>query len=333
MKLKFIGFLILTFLIFTIGVGSWGLTESSEARYAEISKEMFEAKNYLEPTLLGIKHFHKPPITYYITELGYKLFGIGEFGARFFLQIALIFQLLFIYLIAKLLFKDDKKAIVASLIYISFPIVIISVRNLTTDAYLNTFILGTLYFWIHFRNSQKPIYLYLFYLFLGLVFETKGPVGLIIPLTFIITTKITQKEKILGSIHQYLGFLLFLIISSSWFILLAYSNENLLSYLFNHQLVDRVAVDNFHRGKPFYYYLPYVPLLGFPLLFLLFEQFRMRFMLIIKEKSIEFSLIISVLIFLIILSVSTSKLILYALPLYSIIALIIGNNYFSFSEK
>ena len=31
---------------------NWGLTESSEARYAEISREMYTGANYLHPKLL-----------------------------------------------------------------------------------------------------------------------------------------------------------------------------------------------------------------------------------------------------------------------------------------
>jgi len=76
--------------------GTWGLTETSEARYAQISKEMFTSGDYLHPTLLGIQHYHKPPVTYYITSLGYSIFGANETGARFFLAIALLIQLLFI---------------------------------------------------------------------------------------------------------------------------------------------------------------------------------------------------------------------------------------------
>ncbi|MDP3352562.1 MAG: glycosyltransferase family 39 protein [Flavobacteriaceae bacterium] len=333
MKLKFIVFLSIAFLILISGLGSWGLTESSEARYAQISKEMLDSGNYIEPTELGIKHFHKPPITYYITTFGYQLFGINEFGARFFLQFSLILQLILVYLIAKLLYQKEVIAFAASIIYFSFPMVIISVRNLTTDAYLNTFILASLYFLIRYRSSQKPIFLYLFYLFLGLIFETKGPVGLIIPLTFIITTKIINQEKIQQNIHQYLGLILFLVVSSAWFILLINKNEGLLSYFVNHQLIDRVAVDNFKRGEPFYYYLILVPLMGIPLIFLFFKNFSSRFKQFYQQKTTEFSLLISIILFFVILSMSTSKLILYVLPIFSILSIIMAKHFYTIPEK
>lgn len=334
MKTKLLIFISITFLILTFGLGSWGVTESSEARYAEISKEMFDSGNYLEPTLLGIYHFHKPPITYYITTLGFKLFGTNEFGARFFLQVALILQILLVYYLGKNLFKSKKIGFTAASIYTSFPLVIISVRNLTTDAYLNTFILASLLSWITYRNTNKSFYLYLFYTFLGLIVETKGPVGLIIPITFIISIKLNYKEKFLNNIHQYLGIILFLVIGTAWYITIILKNESLLDYFLNHQIVDRVSGNSFQRKEPFWYYIVFVPLLGIPLFFIPFiSNFRKRFFNNFRQNNEIKSLTISFLIFLIILSFSSSKLILYALPLYSLISLIIAHQFYQIAKK
>ena len=84
MKNKLYIFLGIAFFVLVFMVGNWGLTESSEARYATIAKEMLETNDFINPTLLGIKHLHKPPITYYITALGFKLFGVNAFGATIF---------------------------------------------------------------------------------------------------------------------------------------------------------------------------------------------------------------------------------------------------------
>ena len=196
MKNKLYILLAVTFIALTFMLGSWGLTESSEGRYAQIVKEMVVNSNYLNPTLLGIKHLHKPPVTYYITALGYHFFGINEFGARFFMQLSLIFQIFLVFKITLNLYKNERLALAAALIYTSFPIVIIAVRTLTTDAYLATFILASIYFWLQYKEKSKPYFLYLFYFFLGLIFETKGPVGFLIPFTFVITHKIVYKEKL-----------------------------------------------------------------------------------------------------------------------------------------
>ena len=125
-------FLAVILVLLLLDLGSYGLAETSEARYAEIGREMFLSGDYLNPKLLEIFHFHKPPITYYLTALGYKLFGITEFGARFFLQVAILLQLLFVYGISNLLFQNKRISLLSGLIYFSMPLVLISSRNLTT---------------------------------------------------------------------------------------------------------------------------------------------------------------------------------------------------------
>jgi 4-amino-4-deoxy-L-arabinose transferase len=333
MKNKLYIFLAVAFISLTLFLGNWGLTESSEARYAEIGKEMFVNQDFVNPTLLGIKHLHKPPATYYITALGYQIFGVNEFAARFFMQLALVFQLLLVYKITLLLYKNEKIAFAASLIYFSFPITVIAVRTLTTDAYLTTFILASIYFWLRYKAQSKPYLLYLFYLFLGLIFETKGPVGFIVPLTFVITHKIIYKDKIEISIHQFLGFLVFLMVSASWYITAINNNEGLLDYFFNNQLVERVAENKFKRGKPFWYYILLMPLIGLPWLFYLIFYFKKNIGLIFKEKKNDFILLITFLVLFTVLSISTSKLILYVLPLYFILAIFSAKYLSECSEK
>lgn len=333
MKSKLYILLVVAFIALTFMLGNWGFTDSSEARYAQIGKEMFVNSDFTNPTLLGVKHLHKPPLTYYLTALGYQIFGINEFGARFFMQLALVFQLLLVFKITLLLYKNEKIALAASLIYFSFPIAVIAVRTLTTDAYLTTFILASIYFWINYKQTHRTYLLYLFYLFLGLIFETKGPVGFVVPLTFIITYKIINKDKIETSIHQFLGFFLFLFVSASWYIAAINSNEGLFDYFFNNQLVERVAQNKFKRGKPIWYYLLIMPLIGLPWLFYLIFYFKKNIKTILNEKKIDFILLITFLVLFIILSISTSKLVLYVLPLYFVLAIFSAKYLSECSEK
>lgn len=314
-------FLALVFFGLVLFSGNWGLTESSEARYATIAKEMVDTDSYINPTLLGIKHLHKPPLTYYITAFSYKIFGVNEFGARFFLHIALVFQLLLVFKITQLLFKNEKFSLLTTLIYFSFPIVIIAERNLTTDTYLTTFILASLYFWLQFKNTKKIIFLVLFYVFLGLIFETKGPVGLIVPVVFVLTQKIVFKDRFKFGLPYILSFLVFLIVASAWYIAVIYKNENLLQYFVNSQLVERVTQNKFNRGKPFWYYIVFLPAIGFPWVLFLIVYFKNNLVRILKEKNNEFVLLISFLALFLVLTLATSKLILYILPVISILAI------------
>lgn len=136
---------------------------------------MLQSGDYINPELLGVFHYHKPPLTYYITTLGYRIFGVNEFGARFFLQIAIIVEILLVYGMAMLLYNNRKIAFTSGLIYFSMPIVLISSRNLTTDAYLTAFILGAVYCWQYYTTKGRTGSLYLFYLLSAMALLTKGP--------------------------------------------------------------------------------------------------------------------------------------------------------------
>jgi 4-amino-4-deoxy-L-arabinose transferase len=154
-----------------------------------------------------------------------------------------------------------------------------------------------------------------------------------VPLTFVITHKIIYKDKIEVSLHQFLGFALFLLISASWYIAAINNNEGLFDYFFNNQLVERVSENKFKRGKPFYYYIILMPVLGLPWVIYLLFYFKNQLKTILKEKKNDFILLITFLILFLVLSVSTSKLILYILPLFFIIAIFSAKYLSNISEK
>jgi len=333
MKSTFLKILLLIFIVFNIGLGSFGLSESSEARYAEISREMVKTGDFLTPNLLGINHYHKPPITYHITAIGYKIFGINEYGARFFLGIALILQIYLIFRIGKLLYKDEKIAVAAALIYLSFPIVIIASRNLTTDAYLITFILWSLYLWLQNKVHHSKIWIYAFYMVLGFAFLTKGPVAILPVIIFIATYLIVKKERIKLSMHDLFGIIIFVAISASWFIAIIIDNPKLWNYFIEKQIVERATnAEKFHRSKPFWYYLLFAPLLGFPWVFFIISSYFSNFKQALQKHTIiKIVTIISLLIF-VIFSAFSSKLILYIIPMYPFLALTGGYLLYKISD-
>ena len=323
MKFRALLIVAISFLLLTFNLGSWGITETSESRYAEISREMLVNNDYVHPKLLGIHHYHKPPITYQITTLGYKIFGVNEFGARFFLQIAIIIQLLLVYHIALLLFNKKSMAFTSMLIYFSLPIVLISSRNLTTDAYLTTTVLASVFFWLYYKlKGLKPIYIYLFFLMLGLSFEIKGPVGLLFPLVFIICYKVVLKDKFKITFHHVLGVLLFLVVSFMWYIVVFIENPILYNYFFKEQIVNRISAKSYNRSKPFWFYIATVPAIGLPWIFFIIHQCIKKFKTIKSERSYAFILLISTSIILVLFSIFKTKLILYVLPSFGFIAIL-----------
>jgi len=333
-KRNLILLLITGFGLIILGSGSWGLTESSEARYAEISREMLLSKDYLHPTLLGIKHYHKPPITYYMTTLGYRIFGINEFGARFFLSVALLIQLILVYKIGNLLFRDKKAAVASAIIYLSMPLVLVSTRNLTTDAYLTLFMIWAVFFILNYWKKGKIRDLYWFYIMVGIGVLTKGPAMLLPIGLFFFTWKIFKKAPIKITRHSFLAGSLALLISSSWFVAVMMQDPKVLQYFINEQIIHRATgAGDMHRSKPFWYYFLFAPLVGFPWFpFIMGMFYKNKFRL--SEKYMEIKVLsVTALLILITYSSVSSKLIMYVLPMYPFMALIGGYLYVNASEK
>jgi hypothetical protein len=303
-------FILLTIFIVTLFyLGSWGLTETSEARYAQIAKEMFESGDYIHPRKMGISHYHKPPLTYYITALGYAIFGINEFGARFFLSISLLIQLVLIYKTSILLFNDKKTALLSVVLYFSTPLVLVSIRNLTTDAYLNTFVMMAVYFWLRYLDEKK--FFYLFYLSLSLGFFTKGPLVFIPVFIFQLTWLYYNKKRIRLSVYDFWGIILFFISCGWWYLAVIKENPMILEYFTGNQLYQRMfSNDAFNRGKPFWYYVVIIPLFLFPWIIYIFLTLKKIDFAVLKRKILLVAFLFIILIF----SAFKTKLIFYVLP-------------------
>ena len=307
-------------------LGSWGVIESSEARYSEISREMLETGHWLKPQYMQIMHFDKPLMTYWITAIGLKLFGINAFAARFFLQIAYLVQIFMVYKITIGLFEQKKLATYAAFLYCGIPLVLISVRNLTTDAYLNTFALLAVLCYLNYYKRSDIKWLYFFFCCLGLTVFTKGPFGLLLPLLAIypIQRLLNSKPKSViknSNIHILLGLLLAIIIGGWWFFYLMYSSPKFYNFFVTEQLINRVAnADSMKRSKPFWYYFALLPLFVLPQLSLfaggLIRYFKQ------KRADLKWLIIMSIVLPLLLFSLSSSKLILYILPIMPFVAIV-----------
>lgn len=327
----YIAFICLAFMVLILGVGSYGLAETSEARYAEISREMLISGDYLNPELLGIFHFHKPPMTYYLTILGYRIFGITEFGARFFIQVAIVIQLVLVYGMARLLFEDRKVAFLSGTIYFFMPIVLISSRNLTTDAYLTTFIMASIFCWQVYTTKGKYVFLYLFYLFSGLALLTKGPVALLFVLVYIIIYKIIFKKPSPITYHHLIGFVLCFIVGASWYVLVILNNPKLWDYFLEKQLWSRIGKESFNRSKPFWYYIPIVIGLLFPWILCVMPNFKSKIKSIYNLSTPQQTLLFSSGILCVLFSLFSTKLILYILPVFWMLSIFIASRLVRFS--
>ena len=313
---------------FFVGLGAWGPLESSEARYAEIGREMLVTGDWLHPRLLGIQHFHKPPLTYWLTAAGLTIFGPHAAGVRLLPVLAVLLQVLLVYKLGELLFSGDRaRALAAAIIYGSLPVVLISALNVTTDAYLTTLELAATYGILRYYAGGQIWWLYLFWLELGLAFLTKGPVGFILPLMAVISHYFKQNSEQKQArrpftVHHALGFGVFVLVGLSWYLYLVAENQAFIRYFLFEHTVERFANANtFDRAKPWWFYLVLAPATSLPWSVALVTQVvRVRWAAV--PQLWRNVLIFWVLAPLLFFSLSSSKLLLYVLPVFPGVALL-----------
>ena len=81
-SVKKLGVMALAAFVLFFQLGTRGLSEPDEGRYAEVGREMVASGDWLVPRFNGIEHLSKPPVTYWLIAASLKAFGVNEWAAR-----------------------------------------------------------------------------------------------------------------------------------------------------------------------------------------------------------------------------------------------------------
>jgi len=308
-------------LLLLLPAGTMPLMESTEARYAEIAREMVVSGNYLEPYYNGIKHFHKPPLTYWAVAAGYKLFGMNDFGARFFGVLAAGLAVFFLYRIARLFFEERKTALIAATVFGSSLMFLTVSRLASTEIYLTCFTLAAQYYLFRQLYGRRHWSNALLYgVFLGLGFFTKGPIILLFTLLPALLAKLWDPEhrKIFSWKETALAGAAFALVALPWYLLVVAKNPGLLYYFLKVQTVDRVVTNRFRRYQPPWYFLYIFPATFFPYILFLLRGLGNWRSLAPRLKTGLIYIVAPLLIF----SLAKGKHATYVLPFYGMAAIL-----------
>ena len=243
-------------------LGVVSIVESTEARYAEAGREMLASGDFLQPRINGIKHFHKPPLAYWMTAAGMRIFGLNSFGVRFFCVVAACLSVIYVRKTAQILLGDARKALFAALVFSTSILFITLARVASTEIYTVFFTAAAQFHLLRSvygekRRSDAP----LLGLFLGLGFLTKGHIIFAFTLLPYLVAKIFDENhrKVFRPGEIFASSAIFLTVALPWYLLVVAENPGLLSYFFKVQTADRIVTDRFHRYQPFWYFLYIFP--------------------------------------------------------------------------
>jgi hypothetical protein len=150
---------------------------------------------------------------------------------------------------------------------------------------------------------------------MGLGFLTKGPMAIVVPLAAAIGRSLSGARR--KNWPWVTGLLVTLLISLSWFLIIAAQKPELFDYFLRYELVERFASTSHGRSRPWWFFLPVLLVALLPWTISLPNLVKTTW-LQLKSRNIsprQGLLIGWVLIPLIILSLAGSKLPTYILPL------------------
>jgi len=322
--------LILSLVLFLISFTSSffrDLWEPDEPRFALVAREMIETGNYVMPHRNNRPYPDKPPFLFW-TIAGFSTVtgGVNSVSAMLPSAVALALSIFLVFLIAKLLTKDEKLSFIAAVVFATAFKPYWQGTHVQIDMLLSCIIYGSIYFILRFFEEKNNKYLYLFYFLMGLAVLAKGPVGFIIPLGTVVIYSIVKKEK-LKVVLNWKGILLMLFVVGVWLALLIIQSiengeiEYLKNILFK-QTVVRFA-KSWHHKQPVYYFLKVVVYDFFPWSLFLISYFVKS----IKEKTLFKDNLFSFIWFaftIAFFSIPSGKRGLYILPMYPAMAIMVA---------
>lgn len=322
--LWFFGLLIAALILFTLNLGGVPLRDWDEGTVAQVAKEIsrhpIASPAWIYPTLGGEPYLNKPPLIHWLIAFAYRTYGVNEWTSRLPGAILTAFSVPLLYSIGREIFPQRITAIFASLVYLTMLPMVRHGRLAMLDGAVVSFFIFTI--WCVLRSRRNLRYCLGVGVGLGLICFTKGLLGLLlgaIALLFLFW----DTPRLLTSWQMWLGLAIGTIPVISWYTAqwLHYGSFFTQTALVN-QSFSRIwqGVDN-HTQPPWYYLLEIVKY-SFPWLLFLPQGFRFAWI----NSNISYSKLIVVWlgVYILAISVMTTKLPWYVLPVYPAFALAVG---------
>ncbi|MBA4418829.1 MAG: hypothetical protein C0392_13105 [Syntrophus sp. (in: bacteria)] len=307
--------------LFLYNIQSRDFWAPDEGDFAEISREL--DNDLIVPHLNNKPYGEKPPLFYYITYGSHKI--LSPFKDELAMRIptalsAMGWAVFFFITIAR--FFTRKEAILATAILITAPLYYWQARYLQVDMVFAALTACSMLSFFRFTQGGRRVFYYLFFVFAGLAFMTKGPLSVVLIFPAVFIYLVTEKDfSLFRKKETVLGCIVFAAIILPWYLAI-YFREGF-PYLYENVFRQNFIrfFDAWSHKRPFYYYLMTLPLDFFPWSLFLPVGIYAAFTRLKEDPKIRFFLIWAAWMFLF-FSLSSGKISKYMLPLLPPLALL-----------
>ncbi|HOG41865.1 MAG TPA: glycosyl transferase [Bacteroidales bacterium] len=295
------------------------ITPNNELKYLSIADEALRDGHFFTMYNHGETYADKPPL--YIWIVMFFKWLLGSHNTFILALFSLIPSFVTLAIFNRWCSGElgKKYMIAAELALMTTAYFIGSAIVLRMDMLMTMFITLAMYtFWRIYKGDDRRRLRILFPVYIFLAIFSKGPVGIMIPLLCIPPFLLVEGK--IRSIGRYWGWSTWLILAllcGGWWLGVWFEGgHDYLNNLLFHQTVDR-AVDSFHHKAPFWYYaytiwyamgpwsLITIPVIIWALVKKMEMSSLVKFMLIVAAS------------FLVIMSLISSKLAVYIMPIFT----------------
>ena len=238
-------------------LGAVRLLDPDEGRNAEVAREMAQRNDYLLPHLDGLPYLDKPVVYFAAAAAAMNVLGPNETAARLPAYLATLATLGLVAWFARRRWGADAGWL-AALALATMPMPLAYARAAIFDSTLSLCTTAAILCFF----EERPV---LAWVAMGVGALTKGPVALLVPLATILPwTLLTGGNGSLRRLFDWRGMLAFAAVALPWFVAVATRIPMFPQYVFVRETWQRVMTPSFHRGGPWWYFLPILPVAAFP---------------------------------------------------------------------
>ncbi|SCK18981.1 glycosyltransferase family 39 protein [Vogesella sp. LIG4] len=311
--------LLLVFAWLALTAGIRPLMLPDEGRYVGVAWEMLSSGRLEVPLLDGLPFFHKPPLFYWLTALGLKLFGLNVWGARLASMIGGTVGAISLWWFLRQ-HVGPRRALLALLVLVTQPFFFAGSQFANLDMLVAGMISATIVFAAHavlMAEKAQPYRraLALAYLFAALGMLAKGLIGFVLPGgVLVLWVLLTRRYRAILTLLWLPGIALFLAAGLPWFVAMQQQYHGFFDYFVIYHHFKRFSQTGFNNSQPFWFYVPVLLLLALPWSGWLWQAIRRSAGQHGAARDVQSLLLCWLGLILLFFSLPASKLIGYILP-------------------
>ncbi len=315
------------------------LVKPDEGRYAEIPREMVVTGDWVTPRLNGLKYFEKPPLQYWATATAYSVFGEHQWTSRLWAGLTGFAGILLVWFAGLRLFGREAAGYAALLLGSSLLYVLmghINTLDMGVTFFITLGILGLALAQVEKDSVYRRNWMLLAWVGMALAVLSKGLMGIILPGTAVFLYVLLQRDlTVLKRMHWFMGLSVFLLLTVPWFYLVMKANPEFFERFFIYEHYTRFTTKDLGRYQPWYYFIPILLAGALPWTVLMFDSmWRAIGHRVAKHAfNAERFLLIWALFIYVFFSISGSKLPSYLLPMFPVLALLMGKRLVELRER